>query len=52
MHGSGNKIYLYDMYGTQQWEQVADLEQYAITDITRVAVNPQGNKIALVGAKK
>jgi len=49
--GSGSKIYLYDMFGTQQWEQVADLGQYAITDITRVAVNPQGNKIALVGTK-
>ena len=49
--GSGSKIYLYDMFGTQQWEQVADLGQYAITDITRVTVNPQGNKIALVGSK-
>ena len=49
--GSGSKIYLYDMFGTQQWEQVVDLGQYAITDITRVTVNPQGNKIALVGSK-
>ena len=51
MHGSGSKIYLYDKFGTQQREQVADLGQYAITDITRVTVNPQGNKIALVGSK-
>lgn len=47
--GSGSKIYLYDMFGAQQWEQVADLAQYEISDINRIAVNPQGNKIALVG---
>ena len=47
--GSGSKIYLYDMFGAQQWEQVADLAQYQISDINRIAVNPQGNKIALVG---
>ena len=37
------------MFGAQQWEQVADLAQYQISDINRIAVNPQGNKIALVG---
>jgi Tol biopolymer transport system component len=47
--GSGSKIYLYDMFGAQQWEQVADLAQYEISDINRIAVNPLGNKIALVG---
>ena len=47
--GSGSKIYLYDMFGAQQWEQVADLAQYEISDINRIAVNPQSNKIALVG---
>ena len=49
--GSGSKIYLYDMFGAQQWELVADLEQYKISDINRITINPQGNKIALVATR-
>ena len=49
--GSGSKIYLYDMFGSQQWKEVADLSGYNISDINRITVNPQGNKIALVGTK-
>jgi hypothetical protein len=39
------------MFGSQQWKEVADLSGYNISDINRIAVNPQGNKIALVGTK-
>ena len=49
--GSGSKIYLYDMFGSQQWKEVADLSEYNISDINRITVNSQGNKIALVGTK-
>jgi len=49
--GSGSKIYLYDMFGSQQWKEVVDLSEYNISDINRITVNPQGNKIALVGTK-
>lgn len=49
--GSGSKLYLYDMFGDQKWVQVADLSRYQISDINRIEVNPQANKIALVGSK-
>ena len=49
--GSSSKIYLYDMFGSQQWKEVADLSGHNISDINRITVNPQGNKIALVGTK-
>jgi hypothetical protein len=46
--GSGNKLYLYDTFLNEDWKEVADLSQYKIKDISRMAVSPDGKKLALV----
>ncbi|MBX2829145.1 MAG: nuclear transport factor 2 family protein [Flavobacteriaceae bacterium] len=45
--GSGNKLFLYDLFGNGDWKQVADLSNYKIENITRMAVSPSGKKLAL-----
>lgn len=46
--GSGSKIYQYDLFGSQEWEVLADLTMYNIKNITRITVHPSGKKIAFV----
>ena len=46
--GSGNKLYLYDTFLNEDWKEVADLSQFKIKDISRMAVSPNGKKLALV----
>jgi hypothetical protein len=46
--GSGSKLYLYDLYGAQEWKEVADLSSYNISEINRITVSPNSKKIALV----
>ena len=46
--GSGNKLYMYDTLGEPEWNRVASLEDYGIKNITRMAISPNGKKIALV----
>ncbi len=47
--GSGDKLFLYDLFGSGDWKQVADLSPYKIQNITRMAVNAKVTKLALVG---
>src|SRR5690606_15860063 len=49
--GSGDKLYMYDTLGEPEWNRVASLEEFGIKNITRIAVNPSGKKIALVVEK-
>ena len=49
--GSGSKLYSYDMFGPGAWLEVADLSEYNLKNITRLAVSPDGTKIALVAEK-
>jgi hypothetical protein len=46
--GSGNKLYLYDLFGDGYWQKVADLSGNGIDDITRLSISPDGSKLALV----
>jgi Tol biopolymer transport system component len=46
--GSFNKLFIYDTFGNQKWNLVADLSEFKITNITRIAVSPDGKKLALV----
>lgn len=46
--GSGSKLYVYDLFGKQEWAEVADLSTYGIKDISRITVSENGTKIALV----
>jgi len=46
--GSFNKLFIYDTFGNQKWNLVADLSEFKITNITRIAVSTDGKKLALV----
>lgn len=46
--GSLDKLYMYDLFGSGDWVKVADLSVYKIKDITRLALSPDGTKLALV----
>ena len=46
--GSGNKLYMYDTLGESEWNRVASLEEYGIKNITRMAISPDGKKLAVV----
>lgn len=50
--GSGDKLFIYDTFLNSEWKQVADLSEYNIKDITRLAVSPDGTKLALVALPK
>lgn len=47
----GSDLYLFDTFGGEAWVKLADFSKYGITDITRLSVNPDGTKLALVGTK-
>jgi len=46
--GTNMSILMYDLFGDGEWEKVADLSSFKIKNITRLAVSPNGKKIALV----
>lgn len=46
--GSGDKLFVNDLFGDGKWQEVADLSVYKIKNITRLAVSPDGTKLVLV----
>ncbi len=46
--GSGNKLYMYDTLGEPEWTRVASLEEYGFKNISRMAISPDGKKLAVV----
>ncbi len=50
--GSTTKLFLHDLFGNGEWEEAIDLSEYGITDITRLAISPDGLKLALVALPK
>jgi hypothetical protein len=46
--GSGPRLYLHDLFEGGEWREIANLESYGISDITRMAVSPDGKRLALV----
>lgn len=46
--GMGSKLFIYDTLGKPEWNKVASLDEYGIKNITRMAISPNGNKLALV----
>jgi len=50
--GSGNKLYMYDTLGDSEWTKVASLEEYGLKNISRMAISPNGNKLAIVSESK
>ena len=50
--GSGSKLFTYDLFGPGEWKEVANLSEYNIANITRLAVSPDGKKLAIVAEPK
>jgi len=46
--GKGSKLYMYDTLGIPEWNKVASLDEYGVRNITRLAISPNGKKLALV----
>ncbi|MCC6929200.1 MAG: PD40 domain-containing protein [Gemmatimonadaceae bacterium] len=46
--GSGSKLFVADPRGTVAWEEVADLAGAGLSSISRLAVSPAGDRIAIV----
>jgi hypothetical protein len=42
------KLYKWDAKKDSQWQEIADLSAFGLKDITRLAVSPKGDKLALV----
>jgi len=49
--GSGNKLYSHNNRKRSDWIPMASLENYGLTNITRLALSPNGKKLALVAEK-
>lgn len=46
--GSLDKLFLLDLFGNGDWKLVADLSKYQLKNITRLALSPDGTKLAIV----
>jgi dipeptidyl aminopeptidase/acylaminoacyl peptidase len=46
--GTDAKLYQWDAKRDSQWQEVADLSGFGLKDITRLAVSPKGDQLALV----
>jgi len=46
--GSNSKLYVYDTLEDPEWREWYSMDEYKIANITRLAVSPKGNKIAIV----
>ncbi|MCM4160536.1 hypothetical protein FHG64_10530 [Antarcticibacterium flavum] len=49
--GQDNKLLMYDMLGESKWIQIADLAEYKLHNISRLAVNGAGEKIAVAAER-
>ena len=45
--GSGDSLFVYDLFGEPAWVFAASLNAYKLTNITRIAVSPDGKHLAL-----
>jgi len=46
--GKGNKLYKYNLGVSNDWEVVADFSEHSIKNFNRMAVSPNGSKLAIV----
>ncbi len=46
--GVGSKLFKFHPGKDTEWIEIADLSDYGISGITRLAISPQGNKMAIV----
>ena len=46
--GSNSKLFIYDPLKKREWQEIADLKDYGVNKILRLAINSSGDKIAIV----
>ncbi len=46
--GSLDKLFLLDLFGNGDWKLIADLSKHQLKNITRLALSPDGSKLAIV----
>ncbi len=46
--GKGSVLYNFDPYNHQDWVKIADLSDYGLDGITRLAISPKADKIVIV----
>ncbi len=49
--GKGAKLFKCDLSEQIQWVEIADFSDKGLKNITRIAVSPKGNKLALVSGR-
>ena len=47
----GNKLYKFNPKNEQRWIELCSLSKYGIINISRIAINPNNDKLALVNSK-
>ncbi len=47
--GQGSKLFMWVPDVSRAWEEIADLATAGVTGISRIAVSPEGDRIAIVG---
>ncbi|MFC1659831.1 TolB family protein [Gemmatimonadota bacterium] len=48
--GNGSKLFRWEPGESEDWRELADLTELGIREISRIAVSPEGNHLAVVGA--
>ena len=46
--GKENKLYQYELSRNSGWTEIADLSKYGLNKISRIAVSPKKDKVAIV----
>ena len=46
--GKGSVLYNFDPYNHSDWVRIADLSNYGLKGITRLAISPKADKIVIV----
>jgi hypothetical protein len=46
--GKDSKLYQYELKKNSDWQEIADFVGDGLKSITRLAVSPKGNKLAVV----
>ena len=49
--GQGAKLFRWTVDGVSEWRELADLTSAGVTGISRIAVSPEGDRIAVVGVE-
>ncbi len=50
--GSGATLFVYDLFGEGDWQQVTSFSEYNMTNITRLAFSPDKKHLAFVAEQK